>query len=92
MRALLLLPAERARELQGELKESGWEPIPPMASLPTEDRCEGCEKWFPHLAPFGPHDTMLCEDCWKSAYHHAKKKPGECGVEGCRICYEEEPV
>jgi len=72
-----------------------WEIIMEAADANVnDDRCEGCGQFLP-LAPFGEDDVMLCvpkgrKGCFDSAYHHYYKKRGECGVESCRVCYQEE--
>jgi len=70
-----------------------------MANLASEAlKCEGCDR-YRHLTPFGEHDTMLCtgeapgdKGCWDSAWFHSKRsnKGLECGIDTCRICYEED--
>ena len=53
------------------------------------EKCEGCDQ-HRVLTPFGNDEVLLCSPCWDSAYFHREKKPGECGIDACRICYEPE--
>lgn len=54
-------------------------------------KCEDCG-CYAKLTPFGEDDVMLCDPCWRSAFHHKHYKgpKRECGHYTCRICYEEE--